>query len=1387
MVSTGSKSIRGGGLCWGALALAPLLLWAQGCGLSALIGGVVVTSTQSSSSGAAATPPPSVTALSPATASHMGGILVSIQGSNFPTDPLNPPRVTVAGVEATEVTVQSSTALSVKLPRSTQVGAVDVVVANPRGGTGTLSGVLTYTNDLPQAAVTPLSVSQTLNLVFSVTLSDPESDRVDLTLEYRIGGGAYAPIPDAQILSGGTKDLATSPTGVTHNLTWNTSASFGAQNASQVEIRATPTDTTDRKAGAPASSNLFSIVNNLAPTLALTTPTADSFEVAISYRVADPNPGAALTLTSATWRDTSSGATGALTIKSGTPASVPSAIPVSVSGVAHSLVWDSFKDLGFGNNRLVEVTLVASDGTQSISVTSGAFFVSNGPVSDNDVNPANLTQLKGFSTGDLNGDGRPDAFATTDVIRSYSLLINSGQTFQSPQVTALLGFPTPISTQIAWNGTTSLSVTGSTSPVQVGDWLSLPLSYGGTAIGDPIGPRAFRVSAVAAGTITIEDPDNYAGSGLLPGSAALGGAVPALTFLTQRQAGRAGLSATGLPNDFRPGESTILSVDEDLSSVAAPTSDVVIANALPTPVVTTLVSAAGNVLTLTSLTPFAPFDSSAFQVGMLIQITQGGVGTAQGRITATDPTAKTVTLAAAPGLAFTAGAIVNALTSGNYFVHAGHQRNHSLIVLPQTGGQLGAPTTVIPTGGTFTNDLLSVDLASLGGGPDGKVDLITVNGATTNPASTKGSISIFLRKAAGALFETPIVVEVGTGGSTPARPVHAVIADVTSNGLLDIVVANQGESSVSIVTQGPAGTFNAATTINLAAYGLPAGDVNAVAVADFNGDGLPDLVCGGALSQRLLVLRGADPDGAGPLVSFPGANVTSPTLLIAQSPAPPPLLAGAATSQPAATFFVGVSPRRLVAGDIDGDGRVDLAVAVNVQNRITLFMNRGNVGAVTNFSEVALTTSLGPVDLELGDVSGDERPDLLVGGSLLGDISRFQALVPGTLDRFVSFPVGSGPQGLVIADLTPDFPGREVVVVNNGDTSITVLARDGAGGLRALSPSANQRDVSLEAQDMALLAPTAGTGSLRLLAAAGAAAEDFNGDGRLDLVVFTQSSTLGRAGAAVLLNEGGVAPIRTTSRVLLARTAGLSGTAAQVVGDATPDLVFVEFTGATSGAFNVFRGAAGTNFVQDVIVNLALPSAVTPFDIDGDGDLDLLAPLNASSPPNFSVLLQNPVGTLAAPSLGVTGGIQLPGFSGTSYTAAGDLNNDGLQDVAFTNFLGSLVAVAFQNKPATNPPKFDTVIPVLSLLQPSQIVLGDLNGDGLTDMAIVFAGDNRVGIYYQRPGANKLPAASLQGPILLPTGPAPFSCEIEDINGDGRADLVVTSRGANTVDVFFQR
>ena len=119
MRSVGEAMVRLFGL---SLALA-FVASASGCGLSLLVGGIAASASGGSSSSTVATvPAPEVTAISPATASHMGGMSATITGSNFPTDGVSLPTVTVGGTAATSVQVIDANTLTIVLPSASTVG-----------------------------------------------------------------------------------------------------------------------------------------------------------------------------------------------------------------------------------------------------------------------------------------------------------------------------------------------------------------------------------------------------------------------------------------------------------------------------------------------------------------------------------------------------------------------------------------------------------------------------------------------------------------------------------------------------------------------------------------------------------------------------------------------------------------------------------------------------------------------------------------------------------------------------------------------------------------------------------------------------------------------------------------------------------------------------------------------------------------------------------------------------------------------------------------------------------------------------------------------------------------------------------------------------------------
>ena len=87
---------------------------------------------------------------------------------------------------------------------------------------------------------------------------------------------------------------------------------------------------------------------------------------------------------------------------------------------------------------------------------------------------------------------------------------------------------------------------------------------------------------------------------------------------------------------------------------------------------------------------------------------------------------------------------------------------------------------------------------------------------------------------------------------------------------------------------------------------------------------------------------------------------------------------------------------------------------------------------------------------------------------------------------------------------------------------------------------------------------------------------------------------------------------------------------------------------------------------------------------------------------------------------------------------------------------------------------------------PSQIDTGDLDGDGLIDIAVAWLQESRLAVYYQNPNATGI-TDTYSLPAFFPTSTTPSGVAILDVNGDGDNDVVVSSRATNTLNVFLQR
>ena len=298
----------------------------------------------------------------------------------------------------------------------------------------------------------------------------------------------------------------------------------------------------------------------------------------------------------------------------------------------------------------------------------------------------------------------------------------------------------------------------------------------------------------------------------------------------------------------------------------------------------------------------------------------------------------------------------------------------------------------------------------------------------------------------------------GPTTDTNLTPFAAVAADFNRDGRSDLVM-NYGDSfAVQVFLGAPGGGFEPAVTLPVQSGS------RALAVGDFNGDGIPDIAIDDAGFRRLDVFLGVG-DGtfrsplASPVQAYPSrlavadfdgdGKVDLAMLETAATTADIVILRGRGdgTFAPlAATYAASPGTQTLAAGDIDGDGRPDLAVGNLSSSSVSVLRNAGD-GAFVARPDVGVGYAPGTV--ALADFDGDGKADLVVGNiDNSGTISLARGRGDGTFGAATTYSAGAGTffSQLAVADLNGD--GRADVAVPGGG-SIAVLFGQDDGTLSA--------------------------------------------------------------------------------------------------------------------------------------------------------------------------------------------------------------------------------------------------------------------------------------------------------------------------------------------------
>ena len=384
--------------------------------------------------------------------------------------------------------------------------------------------------------------------------------------------------------------------------------------------------------------------------------------------------------------------------------------------------------------------------------------------------------------------------------------------------------------------------------------------------------------------------------------------------------------------------------------------------------------------------------------------------------------------------------------------------------------------------------------------------------------------------------------------------------------------------------------------------------------------------------------------------------------------------------KPYVNFPVG-SGKAVGIGDFNSDGFPDVAMTTSTQLMVFLQNQDGSLANAT-----AYAAGSRPESLAVGDVNRDSKTDIVAANYDSNTISVFLQQADGSFAARVTYVTNSGPDALAIGDINNDGLA-DIAVSHWTAANIGVFIQTSAGTISPMitypSPQAGSDDISIA---------------------------DINHDGKNDLIKMNGQG-LNPNLSVYLQNETGTLASAVSYSVTDCGSFCLShgiGTG-DVTGDGLTDIVVSYGGNRSTSRIAVFAQSQDGSLQSPVAYNAYdLPKPVEVADVNRDGLADVLVAHDVWNA--LSVFVQQNNGTLSDYSL-----YPIP-YSRyqPQGLAVGDLNQDGLSDVAIADSTNGLVLL-YQTLTPPNTPT-----PTITPTQTSIPVMRTISGNTGVGSALVY-------------------------------------------------------------------